>query len=597
MTRSAISILLLATIGWHSPPSPGPIRVDYALRVDSAGATGVAVEMRIHNAPATFRVAMMTHAEYDDQYWRYLAGLRGESARGPVSITRADSTFWRVNAPAGDVTLAYRVEFPAKTPQQSAWKAHLTPTGGLIGGPHSFLYVVEATQSPVHLSLTLPSGWDVATGLERGSTGTYRAPTPEVLIDSPILVGDLRRWSFDADGVPHEIALLRTLDGVPFDSAHLVSNIERLTRETARSFKPMPYRRYVFLLEDATDGGLEHLNSVTIGVRSTNLARDPDAYLGQIAHEFFHTWNEVHIRPAEWVGLRHETPAPTGVLWLSEGVTLYYADLLLRRAGLRTVDSTRVAHFERLLTVYLANPSHAMVSPERTSQAFNLQARTGDYTPSFFTQGELLGLVLDLMIREGSGGRRSLDDVVRALAARFDWSHGIRNADVERAVAAACGCAAHGFFTTYITGAKTLDVDRWLGVLGLQRTATWAPARAADSSAVPDLRVSGYMLPGESEPRLQIWFPETVWGRAGLHTGDRIVSWNGVALTSVPQLRSMIGQLHLADTVRVMVRRNTGPFEATITIAGYDRPAVRITPRPDAMPVQRALFSRWSSAH
>ena len=104
-------------------------------------------------------------------------------------------------------------------------------------------------------------------------------------------------------------------------------------------------------------------------------------------------------------------------VWFSEGLTLFYADLLLRRAGLPTVDSTRIARLERLMAQYLANPSHAAVSPEQTSRAFNMQAATGDYTPSMFTQGDLIGTLLDLMIREGSAGRRSLDDVVRALGA------------------------------------------------------------------------------------------------------------------------------------------------------------------------------------
>ena len=291
--------------------------------------------------------------------------------------------------------------------------------------------------------------------------------------------------------------------------------------------------------------------------------------------------------------MRHVAPAPTGELWFSEGVTLYYADLVLRRAGLHTPDSTRLAHVERMIGTYLANPSQSMVSPDATSQAFNLQAATGDYTPSMFTQGEMLGTALDLMILEGSGGRRSLDDVMRALADRFTPARGVTSADIEHAVSDACACNARPFFDTYVHKAAALDFDRWLGVVGLRAVVTSAPARAADNSVVPDRRVSAYLLPGELHPRLQIWFPTTLWGRAGLHTGDRLVSWNGATINDSQQLRAALERLRIDDTVRVTVLRDSGQFETTVKVAGYERPSVRIEERPNATDAQRRLRALW----
>jgi len=584
------------TAGWlfKGLPTASPTKVEYTLRVDSA-ASEIAVEMLIHSAPAEFRLAMATHAEYDDQYWRYVSDLRGESARGAVTVTREDSSLWRIGGAAGDVTIRYRVRFPTSEPmQQASWKGHLTPRGGLVGGPHSFLYLVGAELAPLRVTLVMPSGWKVATGLDSvAGSHTYTAPSAEALIDSPIMVGQFRSWRFDIDGVAHDIAYLGATSGMPFDTAQFVANVERIAREAVHMFGRMPYRRYQFLFEDGAYGGLEHLNSVSIGTQSANLARDPNSYVGQIAHEYFHTWNEVHLRPAAWVGVRHVPPAPTGELWFSEGVTLYYADLLLRRAGLHTNDSTRVAHLQRMIGIYYANPSHAMVSPEQTSRAFNLQAATGDFVPSIFTQGELLGVVLDLMIRDGSGGRRSLDDVMRALSARFTASKGFTGIDLEHAVADACTCDAHQFFETYVRAAAALDFNRWLSVLGLRSAVTWTPARATDGSAAPDLRISAYVVASEIHPRLQIWFPATAWGRAGLHTGDRLVSWNGVVVNDVRQFRAALEQLRIGDSVRVSVARNSGAFETTVAIVGYDRPVVTVEERPDATDAQRALRRRW----
>jgi predicted metalloprotease with PDZ domain len=575
-----------------------PRGMEYTLRVDSAGSTGVEVEMRVRGAPAAFQLAMATHAEYDDQYWRYVRELRGESSHGAVTVIREDSSLWRVAAPAGDVTIRYRVQFPSSLPpQQAAWKAHLTRTGGLIGGPHSFLYVPGGEHVPVRVTLSLPAGWKAATGLASATAPqTFTAPDAEALIDSPILVGPVREWRFDVDGVRHDVAYLGAPGGSAFDTTRFVEKVERFARAAVKMFGSAPYRRYQFLFEDGTFGALEHLNSVSIGAQGANIARDPDYYTGQIAHEFFHTWNEVRIRPASWIGLRHVTPQPTGELWFSEGVTLYYADLLLRRAGLHTLDTTRAAHLERLLSTYVGNPSQSVVSPERTSRAFNLQGVLGDYTPNMYTQGELLGVVLDLMIREGSGGKRSLDDAMRALSVRFTPARGINGTDIEHAVSEACACDAHAFFERYVRAAAAIDFERWLAVVGLRSAVTSSPARAPDGSLAPDARVSGYLVAGEAGPRLQIWFPATVWGRAGLHTGDRLVSWNGAAFSDAQQLRTAIGLLKIGDTVRVAVVRGAGTFETTVTVGGYERPAVRLEPRPDATSAQRAMLARWLAA-
>lgn len=592
----AVALGLFAALasGAHAQ---SPSAVDYRLRVDSAGATGVTVAMRIQGAPASFELAMSTHPEYDDQYWRYLSGLRGESSRGKVTIVRTDSTVWRVTAPAGDVTIRYRVDYPVVPMQgQAAWKAHLTRTGGLVGGPHSFLYVAGGERAPVRLTLELPPRWKIATGLEIVAPYSYVAPGAEALIDSPIMVGDFREWSFKIDDVPHHIAYREAPNSTEFDVARFVGDLERFARETEQMFGSMPYLQYQFLFEDGTFGGLEHLNSIDIGLSSINLARDPNYSLGQIAHEFFHTWNEVRIRPATWIGLRHTAPAPTGELWFSEGVTFFYFDLLLRRAGLFTQDSTRVAHLERLLTAYLGNPSQALVSPERTSRAFNLQGVLGDLIPSIYTQGEMLGTVLDLMIREGSDGRRSLDDAMRSLSTRFSPERGIRSADIERAVSDVCTCDIHPFFEGYVRDAGVIDYDRWLAVIGMRATVTWAPARTPEGNVLADSRVSGYLVPGESSPRLQIWFPATAWARAGLHTGDKLISWNGTAFTDAALLRGATSQLHVGDTVRVAVMRGTGPFEATVVVPGYDRPVVHIERRADATPAQVAQFERWKAS-
>jgi predicted metalloprotease with PDZ domain len=235
-----------------------------------------------------------------------------------------------------------------------------------------------------------------------------------------------------------------------------------------------------------------------------------------------------------------------------------------------------------------------MISPEQTSRAFNPPPEaTGDYTPNMFTQGELLGAMLDLMIKGATGGRHSLDDAMRDLSERFSIERGFIGADVEQAVARACSCKVGSFFDQYVRSAHPLDFDRWLAVVGLRTVVTWTPALKPDSTPAPDARLWMYEVAGEPAPALRILFPETLWGRAGLHTGDRLESWNGEAVSGWPQFREALGKLRIGDTVRVSVRRGSAPIEKTIIVTGYQRPIVRLEPRPDTTPAQRSLLAQW----
>jgi predicted metalloprotease with PDZ domain len=133
---AGLSLLPAATT---SKPQP----LEYTLRVDPADLSGIAVELRVRAAPAGLRLAAHAHPEYDDKYWRHVEDLRVTTGGGEsVSVTRADSSVWSVANPAGNVIVRYRVRFPREEGSRAAWRPFLSPTGGLVGGPHSFLYVI-----------------------------------------------------------------------------------------------------------------------------------------------------------------------------------------------------------------------------------------------------------------------------------------------------------------------------------------------------------------------------------------------------------------------------------------------------------------------
>lgn len=605
MTRLLILALMAAPLASQDPLTKpvDAVQVRYAdwqpdmhytIRVDTADLSGFDVELRLRNVPDSFMLAMVAHPEYDDRYWRYLDGPHLAGA----TITRRDSALWRVVAPRQhELVIRYRLRLPPEPRAiRAAWKPFLASTGGLIGGPHSFLYVVGATLAPAYVTLDLPAGWDVATGLERtADPRVFFAPSIGVLMDSPILIGHFSDWRFAVDGVPHRIVYWRRTDAQAFDTAKFVDGVRRITEQAVALFGRAPYRDFTFLYQDGAYGALEHKSSVTLGAPSEDLARDPNAYLEETAHEFFHTWNLMRIHPAEYGDVSYRPQALSKGLWVSEGFTMFYADLLMRRAGLPNSDSTRIAHLERILSSYLANPAYTHFSAERVSQA-SYSSDPGflpDYSASTHLQGEVLGAMIDLIMRNATQGRRSLDDVMHVLLERYSGDSGFTTSGIEATVHDLCRCAVRGFFDSYVRGVSPIDFDRYLGLIGLRARVTWGPARNRDGTVQADLRAWGYVPVGASGVTMIVGNPESVWGRAGLHTGDRVVTLNGTSFDAIQPYRAFFGQLKIGDTVRVEVARGAGTYRTMVVITGYDVPTVRLEELPDATPAQRALREGW----
>ena len=570
--------------------------VGYTLRVDAGDLSGFAVELRLRNVRDTFRLAMVAHPEYDDRNWRFVEALRVETPNGAATVTREDSALWRVVAPGGEALVRYRMRLPAPESPRAAWRPFLAATGGLIGGPHAFLYVVGATLVPSHVTLELPPEWQIATGLEPTlDPHTFFAPTVGVLVDSPVLVGLLRSWQFAVDGVPHRVVYWPLPDAAPFDTAALMGYIERLTRQAVALFGRAPYRDYSFLLQDGAYGALEHRSSVTLGAPSADLARDPRPLLGELAHEYFHTWNLMRIHPAEYGDVSYRPPPRARGLWWSEGLTMLYADLLLRRAGLPVFDSTRVAHLEGLIGRYLASPGNSRFSPESVSVVAYGAApgSLGDYSASTHLQGELLGTMLDLIVRDVTNGARSMDDVMRAMLERFAAAKGFTGRDIEQTAGDVCGCNVHAFFETHVRGRQPIDFDQYLRLMGLRTHVSWTPALGRDGQPAADLRLYAWQPPAESLLSLVITNPAGAWGRAGLHTGDRLAALNGAGVATVADFRSIVTRLRIGDTTAVQVRRATGAWRTAVVVAGYERPVVRLEEIAGATERQRRLRAQW----
>ena len=574
-------------------------RLEYTLRFDPADTTSVSVRLLIRNAPISIVVAAHAHPEYDDKYWRYVDDLRARDASGqPLTISRLDSVRWQVNNLAGDVTVTYRVEFPEEPLPRASWRPFLAPTGGLLGGPHSFLYVVGLEKESADVTLDIPPGWKVGSGLDgKSNERHFTARNVHTLMESPMLVGNLSEWTFTVRNIPHRIFYWRLPDPSAFDTTAFADGIEKVATQAIALFGRAPYREYSFLFQDgAGSGGLEHPNSVTLGAQSTELAKDPNYTLREAAHEFIHTWNLMAIRPAEYRGVDYRIQPPVAELWFSEGLTIFYADLLRRRAGIPVNDSTRISHLEQIIAQYLAMPGNARFSAEQISNvAYNASpGALGDYAASSHLVGEILGAILDLRIRDATNGAKSMDDVMRLMFNRFT-SRKFTSRDVQKAVDDVCSCSTAEIFDRHVFNAGAIDFSQYLRPLGLRADIAWKAATGSDEKPQPDVRVWGWSE-GDTV-RLRVSNPNSVWARAGLHTGDRIISVNGTAVRSWPELRTFFRNIAMGDSVAIVVQRGANQSTHRFRVTGYDVPAVRLLPGERVTEKQSRLLRAWVAGH
>ena len=545
---------------------------------------------------------MAVHPEYNDRFWRYVRDLRAVGP-GAIRVLPLGENLWQIETQGGEATVSYRIELPAENPEnRAAWHSTLRRDGAAFNPVDTFIYLADYPRAQSAMTFRGPGSWRHEVPLRSSrpaitTAGVSYEGTAETLLDAPMLLGSLRHWDFDIRGTRHRVAYWPLPTATPFDTTAFVDAIAKLARETVNVFGVIPYPSYTFQLQDGAWGALEHANAVTIGMPSRDLASDPRAYLGELAHEFFHTWNLVRLYPEGRGAVSYQAPAHATGLWLSEGITIYYAEALTRRAGFPERGMTRKDLLAEEMESYYGSPGNTLISPEVASaRAVDTTGINGDYGPDYYTQGRLIGTVLDIIIRDSTRNARGLDDFMRAMYSRFALKRGFTGADVERTASDVCACDLHSFFENHVRGSRPIEFNKYLASVGLRAVVDTIPATDSAGRALPDLRVWAYPPKAGGRMRVMIQNPSSVWARAGLHTGTELISFNRLAIDSFPDFRRAVRAIRLGEDVPVEVSRNGGRETVTVRVGGYDRVRVRVETLPDLTSSQRERQHRWSSA-
>jgi len=394
-----------------------------------------------------------------------LADMTGKGL--PWQKTRDDQ--WRIaTVKSGLIKVSYTVQTDrpfVAVPFIDPQRAFIRPTG-------IFMYPYGNQDLTVTVEIGDHPGWkNIATGLDSIGPRRFRADDYDMLYDSPILVGSLRELpSIEVGGAQHRFIGYQMAQ---FDTKSFIGDLERIVRSASDIIGEIPYDRYNFLGLGMGNRGSEQLNSTAIAFTGERIDIDPEnrlRTLAFLAHEYFHHYNVKRIRPIELGPFDYSRPNRTNGLWPSEGLTVYYENIILKGAGL--IGPVQVLEdWENTIQGYENNAGRKKQTLAQSSWNTWEDGPFGKRgeTISFYEKGPIIGMLLAIAIRNASKNERSLNDVMRALYYNFykEKDRGATEAEIKMTCESIAGQNLDEIFS-YIQNLDDLDYQKYLSMAGIQ---------------------------------------------------------------------------------------------------------------------------------
>ena len=545
------------------------------------------------------------------EFARNIVRIAATSKGRKVALEKTDKHSWQAGRCDGPLVVVYEVyawDLSVRT-------AHLDRTHAFFNGTSVFLRVPGQEQAPHEVDIRRPEGdeyvgWRVATALpeldaERYGFGSYVAADYDELIDHPVELGVFALATFRAQGVPHDIVITGQVPRL--DMARLCADLKKVCEAQIRLFEPKsrraPMKRYVFMTLAVGDGygGLEHRASTALICSRADLPVQGKkemsdgyrTYLGLCSHEYFHTWNVKRIKPAAFAPYDLQNEGYTSLLWLFEGFTSYYDDLMLLRAGL-IAEADYYKLLAKTADGVLRGSGRARQSVAESSfDAWVKYYRQDENAPnaivSYYAKGSLVALGLDLTIRAATGGKKSLDDVMRALWTRYGrdfysdgegTGQGIGEAEALDLFEEVSGVNLKRYFDRYIHGTDDVPLEKLLAPFAV---------------TVTDKRKNGKPSLGArtvkegNDCKLANVYEGGAAHLAGLSALDLLVAIDGLRVTAA-NLDTLLARHGVDDVVTVHAFRRDELMTFTALLKADDAPQVTLA--AEARPVAATRLRR-----
>lgn len=554
------------------------------------------VEVRLNNYGrdyVDFKMPVWTPGSYlVREYEKNVEGFHAAGFHDQKSLKfhKVNKNTWRVEKEKEQsIAIKYRVYAFEGFIRMS----YLDEDHALIMANTIFMYVDELKDNSTVLRLSYPDTWkSISTSLSElnEEKNAYHVPNYDILVDSPIEIGNHEKIQFEAADVPHEVAMVGKVE---FDEDKLVRDLSKIIESATSIFGENPNESYTFIIQtDKRGGGLEHMNSTILGVDRWTFSnqRSYNYFLSLAAHEYFHLWMVKRLKPVELEVLNYDQEVYTDLLWVMEGFTSYFEEKIMLDCGFYTEQkfiNNLLSAMEKIQnSPGSREQSVAEASFDAWIKFYRRDENSVNNQISYYDKGMVLGALLDLEIIAGSKGKKSLDDVVSQLYHQYfkQKNTGVTSQIIKQASEKAAKKDLTSFFNDNVFSAKDLDNEKYLNLAGIDLIET-----NGDSGA-KSIGISY----GQSDNSLTI---KTVikGGSAfdnGFNVGDELISLNGYRVNS-RNFTTILNHYKIGDMVTLLISRKGLVLEKELDIGKDETVNYRyeITKNPSKQ--QLKVYNTW----
>jgi predicted metalloprotease with PDZ domain len=579
---------LLLAIAYYSLNSFAT-QVDYELSMENPNSHYFEVQMNVSEVKGkclSIKMPVWAPGSYlVREFAKSVNLVKAKDSKGNELEVKKDNknTWCVITNGAKNITVNYEVyafELSVRT-------SFLDDAHGYVNGTSMFMYVDGEKSEGGKLTIKPHSSFNtISTALKRnGNVFTYT--DYDELVDSPIEIGNQKEFTFTAAGVKHTIAMFGEGN---YDIERLKVDMAKVVEAETKVFNDNPNKEYLFIIHNLTvgSGGLEHKSSTTLEVERWTY--NEESYLGFIslvAHEYFHLWNVKRLRPKALGPFDYDNENYTDLLWVMEGFTSYYDELILRRAGFYTQDE----YFNRLIGTinYVENQPGNKVQPVAHSsydawiKAYRHTENSMNIGISYYSKGQILAAMLDLHIINKFNGEKSLDDFMQKLYTDFYKKSdvGFTEAEFQTTLESFIGEDMDWFIKNYVYDTETVDYKRFFDGIGVNIY-----------NSTPGFEAFLGIRTRNSNGKLKVTsvFKGSAAEAQGLSVNDELIAINGFRVDQA-EFKLLTGNLKTGDEFEVLLSRDNILKTYTVTMGERDTKRFKYETNFDEN--TQKLFNYW----
>ncbi len=558
MKRYLIFLVCAFFLNTHRASGLQKGSIEYRLSMPNPHTHYFEVEIKLKNYIkdfVDFKIPVWTPGSYlIREYAKNVEGFSVVNAeKNELKYYKINKNTWRIeHNKESEILINYRVY----AFEGSVRMSYLDEEHAFIMANTTLMFVEDLRNEKLLLKIDRPDHWKkITTSLTKleGRSDVFQAPNYDILIDSPIEIGNHNIIDFEAAGVLHQVVMF---GAVKYNADKIKRDLTKIVETATDIFGENPNEKYIFFVHhsDKSSGGLEHLNSTVMAVNRWTYSNSVlyDSFLELAAHEYFHLWMVKRLKPIEFEKFDYDKEIYSEMLWVMEGITSYYDEKIMLRSGFHDENIFITTLIQTMADIKNTPGAGVQSLTEASFDAwikfYRKNRNSNNSQISYYTKGMIVGALLDLEIIKSSTGKKSLDDVVKQLYSKFHkkMNKGIIADDLKNTAEKACDCNLDDFFNDYVFGTKQLDNNRYLNYAGIDLKIKKSSPHAKTIGSKVNLKnqiltVTSLQKGGSAYEN-------------GLNVGDEFISINGFRANekNVPLL---INNFDVGEKVEIMISR------------------------------------------